>query len=181
MSVEKRAGQFVGGVLSNPTVIIGLVLAVIALIIYMRIKNKQKRDAKKKAKEMEQIVIQQNANKKTLYEELSKLHNTSEQNIALFDDVGYKVALAVKGQWYLNDDEEQVITQFNRLKTLTGVKVSDFFYKRYQTGIKNPNIAYDGLHTLNRAEFFRVNADIRKILEDYARNTKGSPRSDVYF
>lgn len=181
MSVEKRAGQFIGGILSNPTVVFSLILIVAGIILYFRIKNKDKRDAKDLTDKMEDEAEQINQNKKALYKQVAEIYGWQEKDIQAFDEIAYRIALSIKSSWWQNDNEDIIIKELNRLNGPKGIATADFFYKRYQKNVPDPNIAYDSLHTLSRIEKTKLKKDLEGHLIAYAQKTKGTPRTDVYF
>lgn len=180
MSAERRIGQVIGGVISNPTFILYFVVALVVLIVAVRFMRKDKRKAKQQAKAEEQQLILQQKRDKTVYAKAAETFGIDERSARLCDDIAMRVNGALNPGTFGNDNEAEIIKQLNRLAGTKTIKCADFFYKKYQRRIQNPNIAFDGLNTLNLAERKSIKAELMPYLEAHAK-LKGTPGRDLYF
>lgn len=176
MSVEKRAGQFIGGVISNPTFILYFVVAVILFVIGIRFIRKDKREAKARAKVEQDRIRDVIEREETVYPQASNAFGLSEESVKICDDIAFKI----NGALGFNDNEEIIIRQLNRLAGPKSIKCADFFFKSYRKGKTPPNIAFDAIDTLNYFEWNKVKEDLKQHLLSHAR-LKGEPSIDLYF
>lgn len=180
MSANKRAGQFISGVISNPTFILYFVIALVLFIIVIRWLRKDKRAAKAAAKALEQRVEEVAAREKDLYPKIAVTFGIDEQSAKYCDDIAYKINGAIAKGIFKEDDEETILQNLKRLGGAKTIRCADFFFREYHKNTNNdPNIAYDSLSTLTRSQYATINPDLQTALMNHAR-LKGEPSFDLF-
>ena len=179
MSAQKKAGQFVGGIISNPTFVLYFVIAIVIFIIAIRWIRKDKREAKARAKQIEEQLLLAEATKETVVPRAAKVFELEEDSVRICNEVALNInGLLAKGV-FKNVDESEVIYQLKRLAGPKTVRCADFFFKQYHKANKSPNIAYDSLSVLNKSEFNQLKDEVKAALLSHAR-LKGEPDFDIF-
>jgi glucose uptake protein GlcU len=163
----------------KPITIMVTVLLILLVVVIIRFMNRNKRQARQKAKALESELTFQAEKDKTVYQSAANTFEIDESTARICDQIAMAVNGAFGSGMFGNDNEATIIQQLNRLGGIKSIKCADFFYKKYSKKV-NPNIAFDAIGTLNVMEWKQIKEFLKEPLISYAK-IKGVPNRDIYF